>query len=241
MKIDTLLPIAAPAPAGLIIGVQLFKATINTVGVVSAEWMPFVYGASGLFAAIGCAGMIGAEIVAYKQAGVAFAEKQTGAALISLVAGVVCSVLVIWAVSTGNKPQAVIASVVVSIAGYIALAARDFLARRRGVVATVTADKNSDNQFTLDLEKEKTKQAAAAARYAKASAAAPVRVVRDETRTDEQQPERVNPRALSAEKQAEIRAYQIAHPTATVRDVSAACRVSVGSVDKYGIHSGAAK
>lgn len=233
MKIDALLPMAAPAPAGFIVGVQLYKSTLDAIGTISPEWSTPIHTAAAIFAIGGCVGMIGVEMVAYKQAGLAFAEKQAGAAVVALTAGVICSALVVWAVSTGNKPQAVIASVIVSIAGYIALAARDFLARRRGVAAALTADANAANQFALDLEKEKTKQAAAAARYAKASAA-PVRDVRDSTRTDEQE-EKVNSRALGVEKIAEIRAYQIANPTKTVREVATACGVSLGSVSKYGV------
>jgi hypothetical protein len=175
MKLDALLPMAAPAPAGLIIGVQLYKSTIDTIGGISPEWSTPVHVFAGLFAAAGCVGMIGAEITAYKQAGIALAENQKGAALISVLAGIVCSALVIWAVWTGDSARAVVGSVIISIMGYIALASRDFLARRRGVAqgAEVSADK--DKAFALAMTKEQTKQAAAAARLAKAerSQAAP--------------------------------------------------------------------
>lgn len=231
MKFDAFLPVAAPAPAGLVIGIHLYKEVIAALGVIPADYFGWVSLVVGVFAALGCVGMIGVEMTAYKQAGIALAEKQQGAAIIAAVAGVVCSLLIIWAIWTSDSARPLVVSVIISIAGYVALSARDFLARRRGVAQTVTIADDKDKNHELEMEKQKTNQARAAARAAQAGS---VRAVRDVTRTDEQPREQTNSRALPTEKIAEIHAYQKEHPNAPVREVSAACGVSVGSVSKYG-------
>ena len=231
MKLDAMLPIAAPAPAGLIIGIHLYKETLSQVGQVPSEWGWFVSSMAFIFAAAGCVGMIGAEITAYKQAGIALAENQKGAAVIAVLAGFVCSAFVIWAVWTGDSARAVVGSVIVSIMGYVALASRDFLARRRGVMQNTETSADKDKAFTLAMEKQKTAQEQAAARKAKAESvqAAPVQAVHANKTVN---------KAFTPEKIAEIREYQAAHPNDGVREVAAACGVSVGSVVKYGIKSG---
>lgn len=213
MKLETFLPIAAPAPAGLIIGIRLYNATMNNIGAVPSEYFGPVTSLVGIVAALGCVGMIGAEITAYKQAGIALAENQKKAAGIALLAGVVCSALVVWAVS-GPKSEAVISAVVISIMGYIALASRDFLARRRGVVAQATDATDKGNAFVLALEQEKTKQKRAEARAAKVPNAPNVL------------PNTPNKKqTFDLVLLNKVRTFLQSDPSASVRDVCAACGI----------------
>ena len=223
MKFETFLPIFAPAPAGMVIAIRLYQEILSAVGTHDQPW-PFL---AGLCAIVGMIGMIGAEMYAYKQAGIAIAERQMAAAVVALLAAVVCSLLIIWAIGTGANTRPLIIAVIIAIAAYVVLAVKDYRVRKNAVRQDAIARVDTQNEQVLQLERQKTNQANAAVRLAKAGSA-PVQAVRDVR-------EQTNSRSLALEKVEEIRAYQTANPTKTVRDVSAACGVSVGSVQKYGV------
>jgi len=170
MKFETLLPIFAPAPAGLVIAIRLYQEILAAVGVNDVFWQ----GIAAVGATVGMVGMIGAEMYAYKQAGIAIAERQVGAAVVAFVAAVVCSTLIIWAIGTGANTRPLIVAVIIAIAAYVVLAVRDFMARKKAIKQDQAARVDAQNGQVLELEKQKTKQANAAARLAKAQGGAAV-------------------------------------------------------------------
>lgn len=225
MKLETLLPIAAPTPAGLVIAIRLYQEILAAVGTHDIVWQVI----ATIGAGVGCIGMIGAEMYAYKQAGLALAERQVGAAIAALVAALVCSSLIVWSIGTGDNTRPLISAVIVAIAAYVVLALRDFLARKKSIKQDQYARVDEQNKQVLALEKQKTNQANAAARLAKVQGGQVLAV-----QAIHEQRERVNSRAFPPEKISEIRAYRQANPNAPVRQVAAACGVSVGSAAKYG-------
>lgn len=222
MKIDTLLPIFAPAPAGLVIAIRLNQEILVAVGIVTPAWQLI----AGTVALIGCVGMIGAEMFAYKQAGLAIAERQAWAAIGAFVAALMCSGLVIWAIGTSENTRPLISSVVIAIMAYIILALRDFRNRKREIRQDSYDRVDKQKQDEITLEKLRNNRANAAVRLAKAGQPAPVQAVRVNSNVNS---------AFTPQKIAEIREYQANNPTAGVRQVAAACGVSVGSVAKYGV------
>lgn len=256
MKIfENLLPFLAPTPAGMVVGIRMYQEIIAAIGPEAlASWPEWSFIAA--FGAVaGCVAMVGAEMTAYKYAGIGLADGDKIAAVVSVVAGLICSGLFIFAVATSDNARPLVSAVIVGIALFVAQATRDYLARRKANAARQTGQEvatqaaQTDNQVKLLEAKAAADKAAAEsqARILEAQAKlanaeknktraqavrdglVPVRAVRREQNEHEQ-----NSRSLGADKIAAIRAYQTANPGATVRQVAEAVGVSVGSVAKYG-------
>jgi hypothetical protein len=238
--------------------VPLAPATVAVIGMAKglAELSGFGY----IPAIVSGAGMEMVGMLAAHLLTNAIISRQLGRGFVSAVLLLTYALFAVWAISHTQNAEMFSAFVGLSVVGYLAGAlwrynANEQAARekaiRQAAVDRAAAHDEADHSGALALAETQRQimlieaQAGAAKLLADAETrrqnsvnrgakiAAPVRTNDTNTRTATRT---VNPRALPAAKQAEIRDYQKAHPDATVREVSAACRVSVGSVDKYGIH-----
>jgi hypothetical protein len=159
MKFENLIPIFAPAPPAVIIGLQLYDEVIKAA---HAEW----WWLAGIAAILGMVGTIGAEMLSYKEALRALAEREIGAALTALAGGVITSGLIIWTIWRTDDSRPLVMAVVVAIVAYLIAGVRTYTdgkrSRRQG------AQDNSIRQIEAQtaLEKERAKIAAAEARRA---------------------------------------------------------------------------
>ncbi len=172
MKFENVLPVIAPAPPAVVIGIRLYDEIIKAS---SPDWWII----ASLAACLGMVGIIGAEMYSYKQAAIAFAEGERKPAILAFIGGLICSILVIFAIYTSENSRPLVTAVVVAIVAYIIKAISDYIATTRKKRAQEYAQsvqiKNQDNEadlrrreLDLQIERERRLQALADARRAKA-------------------------------------------------------------------------
>jgi hypothetical protein len=151
MKFENLLPFFAPAPAGVVIGIRLYAEIMTAIGgTPSIIWQIIAFAA----AFVGCMAMILAEMYSYKQAALALAEQEIGAAVLAFVLSLVCSGLIVYAVYTSEDSRPLISAVAIAIIAYAVTAIKDFRARKNQKKAQVYA------QSVAETSKETQNEAA---------------------------------------------------------------------------------
>lgn len=230
MKIESILPVIAPAPPAVVVGMQLYQ---EVLAVSPANWWPL----AAFAAFLGAVGTIGAEMMAYKMALRALGDGQRGAFWVGLAGALVTSGLIVWVVWRSDDSRPLVAGVLVAVVAYMVSGLGDYLTARREQAQVQADGALALLQAQADVERERAKTARAQARAARFANG--VRGVREQGRPVHEQGESVREpgrRGMPAEKIAEIRAYWDAHPQATVREVAGACQVSVGSAAKFRRH-----
>jgi len=167
MKPENLLPIAAPAPPAVIMGIMLYN---EIIGASSPAW----WAIAGIASLLGVVGMIGVEMYSYKQTMIAFARRETPAMIAALLGALLTSGLIIAAIYRSENSRPLVASVLIAIVGYIALSVRDYMATRQQAQNEHVAEANreTDNQIRLlDAQRRLTN---AEARRGKVSSGRPV-------------------------------------------------------------------
>lgn len=219
MNIEKYLPIAAPAPAGVVIAAQMYAEVYKALGAPTVPVVIFspsgaVFGAvlflAFVGAALGCIAMIGGEMLTYKYALIALADGEKKAALLMGALALVCTGLVIWSVYRSDDSRPLISAVAVSVILYVASATRDYLLRRKQNKAQINHAVLADKSHELNIEKERTKQVAAAARLAKAQGGGVQSVSNGHAGQ--------NPPPLDAVTLEAARAYFSANPTHSARE-----------------------
>jgi MFS family permease len=214
MKIENWIPIFAPAPPAVVIGLQLYNEVVKAA---HADW----WWLAGIAAILGVVGTIGAEMLSYKEALRALAEREIGAAITALIGGIVTSGLIIWAIWRTDDSRPLVVAVVVAIVAYLIAGVRTYTddkkSRRQGV------QDNNIRQMEAQaaLEKERAKIAAAQARRAKFENSGGVQLSTGQNGQTGQQATK-----KESDKVIRIKAYWKANPTATLRDCAAACECS---------------
>jgi hypothetical protein len=249
VSVEALLPFAAPAPAGVVIAAQMYGEVYKALGspVTTPElWtlanglFLFVVGLAVVGAVFGFVGMVGGEMLTYKYAFASLADGERWAAMLMFVLGIFCTGLVIWSVARTDDSRPLVGAVLVSVVLYIAAAVREYLLRKRDKRRETQAVVSADRAHELAMEQQRTRQLQADARREKAKASTFERSP-TENEHNERPPKQGGRQSLAIEKVEEIREYQRSNPNKSVRDVAAACGVSVGSVAKYGVAAQAAK
>jgi hypothetical protein len=182
MKFENILPIIAPAPPAVVIGIRLYEEIIHAS---SLDWWPV----ASLAAFLGMVGIIGAEMYSYKQAAIAFAEGERNPAILAFLGGLLCSGLVIYAIYTSENSKPLVTAVIVAIVGYVVKAITDYIATMRTKRAKEYAQRSMDNdadirkrEIDLQIAREERLRALADARSAKtASGGHPANVRRTAT------------------------------------------------------------
>jgi hypothetical protein len=236
LKLESLIPVAAPAPVGVVMGVRLYHEIITAIG---ADVSPIWEYVAGFFAVVGCVAVIGAEMNAYKYAGKALAEKEPGAAGVSILIGLALSVAIGFAIWSSADSRPLVVALLAAIGAYAVDGVRNYVIRKGEKKAESQATQADGMAYSLRMKELETKQALANARTAKAQASAnTAHAVRD-VRSNYEQREQ-DARALSPDKIAEIRAaWQV--PGSTVRSVAASCGVGSTSAAKYNPAKGGAQ
>jgi hypothetical protein len=212
MNIEKYIPIFAPMPPAVVIGLQLYDEVMVAAHDPAWWWL------ASIAAALGVVGTIGAEMIAYKYALQAWAEREKGAAAVALVLGFVVSGLIIWAVWRTDDSRPLVVAVLVAIVAYVISAIRQYIDAKRA-----RREEQTDRQ--LKILDEQRKLTNAQARLAKAGAGAPaVRGVREQV---EQHQNRLDPELLAT-----VRAYLKDHPTASIRVTGEACGIKSSSTAK---------
>jgi hypothetical protein len=171
MKFENILPIIAPAPPAVVIGIRLYEEIIHAS---SLDWWPV----ASLAAFLGMVGIIGAEMYSYKQAAIAFAEGERNPAILAFLGGLLCSGLVIYAIYTSENSKPLVTAVIVAIVGYVVKAITDYIATMRAKRAkeyaqscqTKSMDNDADirkREIDLQIAREERLRALADARSAK--------------------------------------------------------------------------
>lgn len=226
MKLESLIPIAAPAPVGVVMGVKLYTEIINALG---GNVTPIWQYIAGFFAIIGCVAVIGAEMSAYKYAGKALADKEPGAAGVSILIGLALSFAIGLAIWSSADSRPLIVALLAAIGAYAVDAVRNYVTRKAEKRNESQATQAQGMDYALRMKELETQQAKANARAARAQAIAStantVRPVRQ--RTDEQE------KKLDAARLAAVRAY-IADKVSknekyTIREVAQACGIPSSS------------
>jgi len=216
MNFEKFLPIAAPAPAGVVIAAQMYTEVYRALGSpalpaapLSFSALPFVLvsGLALIGAVLGCVAMIGGEMLTYKYALTALADGEKKAAVLMGILAVLCTGLVIWTIYRSDDSRPLISAVAVSVVLYIMSATRDYLLRLKKNKAQGIFAAQANKSHELSMEKERTKQAAAAARLAKAENVHPVSSVSTEQ----------NEQALDEKTLESARAFFSANPKASAR------------------------
>lgn len=220
MKFENLLPVFAPTPAGLVIAIRLYQEILVAVGFENGYWQII----AGIGALVGCIGMIGTEMYAYKQAGLAIADGKVGAALAAFAMAVICSGFVIWAIGTSSNTRPLVSAVIVAIAAYVVLAIKGFVQRKVEIVEGVKTDEQAQRDYDFKMEKQKTSQAQAAARAAKASALSTGRVSTVQIKKVDK---------LDSRKAQKVKAAWASNPEASDREIARLCEVSPMTAGKY--------
>jgi hypothetical protein len=213
MNIEKYIPILAPMPPAVVIGLQLYDEVMAAANHPDWWWLATVA------AFFGVVGTIGAEMIAYKYALQAWAEREKFAAFIAMMLGLFVSALIIWAVWRTDDSRPLVVAVLVAIAAYVVSAIRQYVEAKRA-----RREEQTDRQ--VQLLNEQRKLTNAQARLAKAGhvVAPAVRAVREQ---DEHQTNRLN-----AELLARVRAYLEQHPGASIRETGAACGIKSSSTAK---------
>lgn len=215
MNIEKYIPILAPFPPAVVIGLQLY----DEVMVAAAD--PFWWWLAALAAFVGTIGTIGAEMLAYKQALKALAERELLPFLLSALGALAVSGLIVWAVWRSDDSRPLVVAVLVAIVGYLVSAVNDYLIAKKERREKANENQARSMDYNLKIEQERTKQARAAARSVR-----PVRVEGEQDEQDERKPNsRLNPERLSA-----VSAYLSEHSGASVREVMQACHISSSDV-----------
>jgi len=207
MKIENLIPVFAPAPPAVIIGLQLYHEVLKAA---SDEWWLL----AGFAAILGMVGTIGAEMLAYKQALRALAEREILPAIIAAIGALAASALIVWTIWRGEDSRPLVVAVVVAIIAYLINGVNAYIQEKRTRRQSVQDNSIRQIEAQAALEKERAKTAAAHARQAKFESGQggdAVRAVREQSRTA--------PNRLDADLLARVRAYLKAHPEAGPREL----------------------
>lgn len=165
MNFEKWIPIIAPAPPAVVIALQLYDEIMQ---IAHPDWWLL-----GAFAAtLGMVGTIGAEMLAYKQALKALAEREIVPFIIALVGALTVSALVVWAVWRTDDSRPLVVSVIVAIVGYSVAASNDYLTQKKSRRQEQSDKSLAQTQALTELEKQRAKIAAADARKAKAESGA---------------------------------------------------------------------
>jgi hypothetical protein len=208
MNIERLMPIFAPAPPAIVLGLQLYNEIIRASG---QEWWLLA-----TFAAVlGTVGTIGVEMLSYKNALKAWAEREIGAMIVALVAALVASTLIVWVIWRSEDSRPLVAAIAIAIAGYLSMAVRDYMDKKKALRDESSEKKNAAKDLEIKLAHELRLKASAEARRAKSEASGvsgqPVRSV-----------QRTTGQGLDKDKLEATINYLRAHPGATVRDLGGA-------------------
>jgi len=216
MKLENILPIAAPAPPALVMGALLYK---EIIAALSPDWWHVAF----IAAALGVVGMIGAEMYSYKQAAIAFAEGEQGATVAALIGGLITSALIVFAIwNSGENARPLIASVIIAIVAYMVLSVRDYLARKRGQARQTQDAELATIGATIRLTN-------AQARLAKAGGGVQLSSPRNGQNGQTGQPRIV----ADSPKVAAIKSFWRDNPNASLRDCAAACNCSPETARKW--------
>jgi len=221
MKLESIIPIIAPAPPAVVIALQLYdevqKATNNP------DW----WALAALAAVLGMVGTIGAEMLAYKKALQALAERELAAALVALVGALVVSGLIVWAIWRSEDSRPLVVAVLVSIVGYLIGAIGDYLNGKKARRQSSVDNSLAQTKAQAELEQARAKRAAAEARRAKFESGTG-RV--SSVSTGQMDTEAVD---LDPDLLAKARAFFDANPEASARAFAAHAEVSPTTASKY--------
>jgi hypothetical protein len=215
MSIEKYIPIFAPMPPAVVIGLQLYDEVMHAAHDPAWWWL------ASIAAAFGVVGTIGAEMFAYKYALQAWAEREKGAALVAAALGLVVSGLIIWTVWRTDDSRPLVVAVLVAIAAYIVSAIKDFVEAKRA-----NREEQTDRQVRLMDEQRKLTNAQA--RLAKAGGN--VQSLSTGQNGQNGQTAKITEKT---EKVKRIEQYWKANPTASLRDCAAACECSPETARKW--------
>jgi hypothetical protein len=213
MKLENLIPIFAPMPPAVVIGLQLYDEVMVAAHDPAWAWL------ATIAAVLGTVGTIGAEMFAYKYALQAWAEREKGAAAMAFGLALIVSALIVWAVWSSPDSRPLVVAVLVAIVAYIISAIRDYITAKRA-----RREEQSDRQLAMLDEQRKLTNAQA--RLAKANGG--VQSVHFSTGQNGQQ-------AIKEEsdKVRRVKAYWKGNPDASLRDCAAACECSPETARKW--------
>jgi hypothetical protein len=200
MKFENLIPIFAPMPPAVVIGLQLYDEVMVAAHDPAWAWLATVA------AVLGTVGTIGAEMFAYKYALQAWAEREKGAAALAFVLALIVSSLIVWAVWSTPDSRPLVVAVLVAIVAYVIKAIRDYIEAKRN-----RREEQADRQIRVMDEQRKLTNAQARLAKAEQGVPAAVRPVREQPRTAQN---RLDPVLL-----ARVGDYLKAHPGAGPREL----------------------
>lgn len=199
------MPIFAPAPPAIVLGLQLYDEVIRASG---PDWWIL----ASLAAIMGTVGTIGVEMISYKNALKAWAEREFGAMIVAILGAIVASALIIWVIWRSEDSRPLVAAIAIAIVGYLSMAVRDYMDKKKALRREQDSRTWTEKDKEIALAREERLKASAEARRAKAeSAGDPVRSV-----------QRTNRTKLDNEKLKATVQYLKENPGATVRELGSA-------------------
>ena len=212
MKFENWIPIFAPMPPAVVIGLQLYDEVMRAAH--SPEW----WWLASIAAVLGVVGTIGAEMLSYKYALQAWAERERGAAALAFGLALIVSGLIIWAVWRTDDSRPLVVAVLVAIVAYVVSAIRQYIDTKRA-----RREENTDRQ--LKVMDEQRKLVNAQARLAKAGGH-PVQMSNGQNGQTGQITQ-------ESEKVKRVKEYWKANPKASLRDCAKACECSPETARKW--------
>lgn len=161
MNFERYIPVLAPMPPAVVIGMQLYKE----VFAVSDPWFWWL---AVIAAVLGTVGTIGAEMYAYRNALKAWGEGEKGAAVIAFLLALVVSGLIVWAVWRTDDSRPLVAAVMVAIVAYVINGIDEYMRTKRAKQERQSAQTVNETQAQIDLIEAQRRLANSQARLAAA-------------------------------------------------------------------------
>ena len=124
MDFAKLSPYLAGSPPAVVLAFALYNSVI---GVAGPGWEYL----AGAVALSGVVGMLTAEIISYRKALEALALREWGAFVFAILAALICSGLVVFAIYSGADARSLLSSVVIAVIFYAVMGVDAYLGERR--------------------------------------------------------------------------------------------------------------